>query len=342
MSEAPISADALPEGVSLGDLPDELYPFIDPVWGVATGPDQYSMLGMKMLYHPEDAAGITQLAPAPAPPQVQPITQAEEQPQEEEEIELEQPDLSEEEADILHASVLRLLEDDAEDPQAFSLLHRFADIPKGKRTYWSALAKIQAQTQEKINRQIRAWENGNAPYDTTQRIASALREGALQAAQLGRLEKGLEGPLSKQEQAAVRSYMNEQKRYLKGVNRYMRETLDKHPVPKNASPSERAQRDAQAAEAITHAASTLKGWRMPLYVNSLQGVYEQARARFSLSVYPRSGDTQCMMNCYCRLEWELDDQQVPMVYWRLSEQPEQHCNDCPELAAQSPYYEGQL
>jgi len=256
----------------------------------------------------------------------------------EEEIELDLPDLSEAEAVILLADMRGLLDELEGDLTAFA-----APVKKKAETYEAALRRIQAQTQEELDSLVRSWANGNAPYDTAQRMGSALRKGALKAAQLGKLEKGQDAPLTKAEQAKVRAWIESQKKYLKGVNKYMRQTLDKHVPPKKgkATPEERAAIEAKAAEAIAHGAEVLTQWRMPLYTGGLRHVYEQARARFSLSIYPKSGATECGPGCLCRLEWG-EDELGAFVLWLLGKPETEHCTDCPELAAHGPFREGEL
>jgi len=245
-------------------------------------------------------------------------------------------DLTEEDtADIL-ATARKLVQD--EESAAFSLSRLFAFVKKKGESYERALRRIQTGTQEEIDAQINAWKRGNAPADTVKRIASILRKAALTTAQLGKLERGDDGPLSLQEQQKARTWAIQQQSYLKGVYKKMRETLDEYPA---LSGAQKVIQDAKRREAVEKTAGTLKGWRLPLYVNGLRAVYEVSRARFPVEVFPRSGATECLANCHCRLEWEEDELGL-LVHWVLGEVKENHCVTCPQLAANGPYREGQL
>ena len=257
---------------------------------------------------------------------------------EDEEIDFESSDedLTDEDAAHILATARQLVQD--EDGSAFSLARLFAFTKKKGERYERALRRIQAGTQAEIDTQINAWKRGNAPADTVKRIASILRKAALTTAQLGKLERGEDSALSPQEQKKARVWANQQQNYLKGVYKKMRETLDAFPALAGA---QKVIQDAKRREAVEKTAGTLKGWRLPLYVNGLRAVYEISRARFPVEIFPRSGATTCLVQCQCHLEWEEDDE-GPYVNWVLGEVKENHCEDCPSLASHSPYRQGEL
>jgi hypothetical protein len=255
-----------------------------------------------------------------------------------------------------HVSMLRVLDlldvDSADRPAAGMTLmlpewlsRLFASVKKPNETYERALARIMDRTQADINTQLNAWSNGHAPADTIRRIGSILRTGAMDAAILGKLQRtGETEPLSKAERAQVDAWYTEQQTHLRKVYTQIRSKMDEHLPGKKSetTPEQRAEANRLAKQELDHLHEVLKGWRMPLYVNALRGPFEQHRARWAVSRYPRSGDTACLMNCYCNLRWEQDDSGAWVAWWELGKPETVHCPDCPALAAGSPYAEGEL
>lgn len=94
-----------------------------------------------------------------------------------------------------------------------------------------------------------------------------------------------------------------------------------------------------------------EGWReafaarAQLYAGSIKATFWRARA-FGLAMpyYPGDGSTPCLGNCRCSLEtvWQDEEELNAEVYWRLG--AEEHCTECPQRAARSPYRfrEGEL
>lgn len=77
--------------------------------------------------------------------------------------------------------------------------------------------------------------------------------------------------------------------------------------------------------------------RALLYIKGSVQMYERAEAETrqirSLPQYPGDGNTQCLGNCQCYLEYNLDKARgVWRVYWRLS--VAEHCPDCVALAGE--------
>lgn len=199
------------------------------------------------------------------------------------------------------------------------------------RVYREALERLRARVQSELETKLQSFENGNAPSDTIRRMTAILRAGALQAAQLGVSERdGTDAALSKQDRAAVEAWIKGQQVYLRKVYTLMRKTLDSYPGKEN---------DAARQQAVSDLVTKLVNARIPLYVNAMAGQFERSRARFTISMWPGSGDTDCITNCKCSLDWG-EDEQGPFVIWKLG--AAEHCRDCPDLAARSPFREGEL
>lgn len=80
------------------------------------------------------------------------------------------------------------------------------------------------------------------------------------------------------------------------------------------------------------------GARAMMYAGSVKPTYFKAKA-FGLDMpyYPGDGSTPCKVNCRCSLDIQwLDEEELNAdVYWRLG--AEEHCQTCPQRAADSPY-----
>jgi hypothetical protein len=238
-------------------------------------------------------------------------------------------DVNDEEAETIFAATLQDLDRDAEEePQGDA--ETFGTLPK-KFKFERSMQALMDATDTEIAALLRGFKNGHAPGDTINRIYTTLRNAGLRAAQLGKIERGESSSLTAAERAEVQKWASFQKTHLRKVYTVMRTTLDKNPDA-----------TVRAAE-INTLVNYLENVRFPMYVNALRAEFERARARFTISKYPRSGDTRCLVNCYCTLRWEFDDDaNAWRVWWDLGDEPERHCSDCPELAANSPYYAGEL
>lgn len=237
-------------------------------------------------------------------------------------------DVNDEEAETIFAATLQDLEQDAEEDPGEA--ETFGTLPK-KFKFERSMQSLMDATDTEIAALLRAFKNGHAPGDTINRIYTTLRNAGLRAAQLGKIERGESTALTATERAQVQTWATFQKTHLRKVYTLMRSTLDKN-------------HDAKVrATEINTLVNYLENVRFPMYINALRAEFERARARFAISKYPRSGDTRCLVNCYCTLRWEqIEATGAWMVWWDLGDEPERHCVDCPELARNSPYTEGQL
>jgi hypothetical protein len=237
-------------------------------------------------------------------------------------------DLNDDEAQALFTSTLQDLEQDVDEDQGGA--ETFGTLPK-KFKFERSMQALMDATEKEIVSLMRSFQNGHAPADTINRIYTTLRNAGLRAAQIGKIERGEPEALTAADRAAVQTWATFQKTRLRTIYTLMRNTLDSN-------------QDAtvRAAE-IDALVNYLNGVRFPMYVNAIRAEFERSRARFAISKYPRSGDTRCLVNCYCTLRWEFDDDaDAWRVWWDLSDIPEDHCSDCPTLAAKSPYYAGDL
>lgn len=87
---------------------------------------------------------------------------------------------------------------------------------------------------------------------------------------------------------------------------------------------------AEAGRPITFAIERAK-----LYARSTQASMWRAAIPVKLPQVPRDGQTRCLTNCKCRLDYDYlrgDEGQIVavLVYWKL--RPAEHCEDCLALS----------
>ncbi len=77
--------------------------------------------------------------------------------------------------------------------------------------------------------------------------------------------------------------------------------------------------------------------RINMYADRMRGFYGQGQEALEgvhLPQVPGDGQTQCLTNCRCHLEFKPGEQDFTTeVYWRMDEAAE-HCPDCVRLAGQ--------
>lgn len=74
--------------------------------------------------------------------------------------------------------------------------------------------------------------------------------------------------------------------------------------------------------------------RARLYAKSSQAMFWKTAIPVDLPQTPRDGNTQCLTNCRCYLDYDYERDEngaivAVLVYWRLT--PAEHCEDCKKL-----------
>lgn len=70
---------------------------------------------------------------------------------------------------------------------------------------------------------------------------------------------------------------------------------------------------------------------LELYTDSGHSMFEKGMAASwgaSLPAYPGDGSTACLGHCRCFWEFEQDEEEGLVAYWRLDESVIEHCEDC--------------